>query len=75
MAVAAITSPLLFRDSRLLLVWDKVRAGERLSPEDGQLLAQIDVIGFDNVHRGLECAGRAQFRPVQEIMFAHGFLP
>src|SRR5499426_2124413 len=42
MAVAAITSPLLFRDSRLLLVWDKVRAGERLSREDGQVLFETE---------------------------------
>jgi len=42
MAVAAIASPALFRDARLLPVWDRVRAGERLSREDGQLLFETE---------------------------------
>jgi aminodeoxyfutalosine synthase len=36
--LAADASPALFRDSRLHPIWDKVRAGQRLSREDGLLL-------------------------------------
>jgi aminodeoxyfutalosine synthase len=36
--LAADASPALFRDPRLHPIWDKVRAGQRLSREDGLLL-------------------------------------
>jgi len=39
---AVDTAPLTFRDSRLHPLWDKVRAGERLSREDGQLLFETE---------------------------------
>jgi aminodeoxyfutalosine synthase len=38
----AVTAPTLFRDSRLLPVWDKVRADRRLSREDGLLLFETE---------------------------------
>ncbi len=38
----AVTEPTLFRDSRLLPVWEKVRAGRRLSREDGLLLFETE---------------------------------
>jgi aminodeoxyfutalosine synthase len=40
--LAVDTSPAVFRDVRLLPLWDKVRAGERLSREDGLLLFETD---------------------------------
>jgi aminodeoxyfutalosine synthase len=36
------TAPVLFRDSRLTSVWDKVRTGQRLSREDGLLLFETE---------------------------------
>jgi aminodeoxyfutalosine synthase len=38
----AVIAPTLFRDSRLLPVWDQVRAGRRLSREDGLLLFETE---------------------------------
>ena len=40
--LAADAGPALFRDSRLSPLWDKVRAGERLSREDGLLLFETE---------------------------------
>jgi len=40
--LAAEPRPLLFRDARLLPVWDRVRAGRRLSREDGLLLFETE---------------------------------
>jgi aminodeoxyfutalosine synthase len=40
--LAAEAAPALFRDSRLHAVWDKVRAGRRLSGEDGLLLFETE---------------------------------
>ncbi len=40
--LAAEASPALFRDSRLRPLWDKVRAGQRLSREDGLLLFETE---------------------------------
>src|SRR5215813_10299405 len=40
--LAAEAAPALFRDSRLHAVWDKVRAGQRLSREDGLLLFETE---------------------------------
>jgi aminodeoxyfutalosine synthase len=40
--LAAEPRPLLFRDARLLPVWDTVRAGRRLSREDGMLLFETE---------------------------------
>jgi aminodeoxyfutalosine synthase len=39
---AVETTPVLFRDSRLASVWDKVRGGQRLSREDGLLLFETE---------------------------------
>jgi len=40
--LAADAGPALFRDSRLSPLWDKVRAGQRLSREDGLLLFEAE---------------------------------
>lgn len=40
--LAAEAGPALFRDSRLHPVWDKVRAGQRLTREDGLLLFETE---------------------------------
>ena len=40
--LAADAGPVLFRDSRLSPLWDKVRAGQRLSREDGLLLFETE---------------------------------
>jgi len=40
--LAAEAGPALFRDSRLHPVWDKVRAGRRLTREDGLLLFETE---------------------------------
>ena len=40
--LAADAGPALFRDSRLSPLWDKVRAGQRLSREDGLLLFETE---------------------------------
>ncbi|HYR40943.1 MAG TPA: aminofutalosine synthase MqnE [Methylomirabilota bacterium] len=40
--LAAEAGPALFRDSRLSALWDKVRAGQRLSREDGLLLFETE---------------------------------
>ena len=40
--LVAETGPALFRDSRLSPLWDKVRAGQRLSREDGLLLFETE---------------------------------
>jgi aminodeoxyfutalosine synthase len=40
--LAVDTVPPTFRDSRLAPVWSRVRAGERLSREDGQLLFETE---------------------------------
>jgi aminodeoxyfutalosine synthase len=40
--LAAEAVPALFRDSRLSPLWDKVRAGQRLSREDGLLLFETE---------------------------------
>jgi aminodeoxyfutalosine synthase len=40
--LAAEAGPALFRDSRLSPLWDKVRAGQRLSREDGLLLFETE---------------------------------
>ena len=40
--LAADAGPALFRDSRLHPVWDKVRAGQRLTREDGLLLFETE---------------------------------
>jgi aminodeoxyfutalosine synthase len=40
--LAADLAPMLFRDSRLAPVWEKVRAGQRLSREDGLLLFETE---------------------------------
>src|SRR6266487_6342200 len=40
--LAAAPGSLLLRDSRLASVWDKVRAGHRLSREDGLLLFETE---------------------------------
>jgi aminodeoxyfutalosine synthase len=39
---AVDTAPVLFRDSRLAPVWDKVQSGQRLSREDGLLLFETE---------------------------------
>jgi aminodeoxyfutalosine synthase len=39
---AVDTAPVLFRDSRLAPVWDKVQGGRRLSREDGLLLFETE---------------------------------
>jgi aminodeoxyfutalosine synthase len=39
---AVDTAPVLFRDSRLTPVWDKVQGGQRLSREDGLLLFETE---------------------------------
>jgi len=40
--LAADAGPALFRDSRLSPLWDKVRAGQRLTREDGLLLFETE---------------------------------
>ena len=40
--LAVDTAAVKFRDARLHPVWDKVRADERLSREDGQLLFETE---------------------------------
>jgi aminodeoxyfutalosine synthase len=40
--LAAEAGPAIFRDSRLSPLWDKVRAGQRLSREDGLLLFETE---------------------------------
>ena len=62
--LAADAGPALFRDSRLSPLWDKVRAGQRLSREDGLLLFETE-----DLHGLGRMAGFAKSRRHGEQVF------